>query len=309
MPASRPACPAAFKQRMVAWARAGCTPARALITLILCLVPLLSTAQTPDAADGRTYQFEGMTFDLFLSGQPRDSTVVYFPGCNGRDDFGALYQDFHVEKLRQAWSGRVNIVRVQLVNDATLGAVNGLCFWSAEEMSRKGVSTLDFARKVGRLAQAWIASQPWFNGKLHFFGFSYGGRVSMMVNSVAATRGQFTSVTGIWPMCRPEQAFRSNRPHTPTRLYSTLDDPLSHISNCPSFYPEEGAPVLEIITYPGDRHSWMTHPSVKNRRVWWPNHRIWSTGDYIEEYAQRTWQGWVAWARCLEQSAGSCRGS
>lgn len=279
---------------------------RTLIGLLVALCALVATDQALSAPRGETLTFDGITFDLYLTGQPNDSTVIYFPGCNGRDDYGRRYQDFHVGKMQQAWSSRINIVRVQLVNDATQGAVNGLCFWSAEEMNRRGVSTLEFARKVGHLARGWVATQPWFNGKLHFFGFSFGGRVAMMVNSVAATRGAFTSVTGIWPMCRPEYAFKANRPHTPTRLYSTIDDPLSNISNCPSFYPDGGSPLLEIVTYPGDRHSWMTHPEVKNRRVWWPNHRLWSTGDYVEEYADRTWHGWTAWARCLERSAGPC---
>jgi hypothetical protein len=160
---------------------------RALIGLILALSFAVATAQTLAAPPAESLTFEGMTFDLYLSGQPNDPTVLYFPGCNGRDDYGKRYQDFHVAKMQQAWASRVNIVRVQLVNDATQGAPSGLCFWSAEEMNRRGVSTLAFARKVGHLARGWVATQPWFNGTLHFFGFSFGRRVAMMVNSMAAT--------------------------------------------------------------------------------------------------------------------------
>ena len=74
--------------------------------------------------NAETVKVEGMTVDVFLSGNPSDPTVMYFPGCNGKDTFGAKYQDFHVQKMAKAWDGKVNIVRLQLVNDIT-HVING----------------------------------------------------------------------------------------------------------------------------------------------------------------------------------------
>lgn len=253
-------------------------------------------------ASAQTVTIDGMTADLFLSGQSSDPTVLYFPGCNGRDAFGAKYQDFHVKKIIAAWGGRVNIVRLQLVNDITNGATDGTCFWSPEKSKEAGVDSYEFAKKIGHVSKSWISKQPWFNGNLHFFGFSYGGRVSLFVNFVSATRGQFKTVTGIWPLCRKEYHINAHTPHTPTRFYSTENDPLSDIKNCRSFYPGGGGNLIEIITYPGNEHSWMTHPDLKYQRVWWPNHKIWSVSKYVEEFAEKTWSSWVEWARCMEVS-------
>jgi dienelactone hydrolase len=272
--------------------------------LALCVCLAASTS-----VRSQTMSVNGLTIDLFLSGQPADSTVLYFPGCNGLDDFGRKYQNFHVSKMQAAWGGRVNIIRLQAVNDVTQGRPNGLCFWSAQEMERLGVSSSRFAQSAGRLASEWIRRQPWFNGHLHFFGFSYGGRVSLMANFIAQTRGQFRSVTGIWPTCRKDQPMKAGTPHTPTRLYSTEGDPISEIGNCRTFYPDGVGEWIQVITYPGDRHSWMTHPEVKGLRVWWPNAGVWTTGEYIPEYAEKTWTGWTRWARCLEVSSvpSDCR--
>jgi dienelactone hydrolase len=249
---------------------------------------------------GTTLKVHGSTVDLFLSGRPSDSTVMYLPGCNGRDAYGAKYQDFHVTKMAAAWSGQVNIVRLQLVNDVTQGTTNGTCFWTAEKNRQEGTESYELAKKAGDIARDWVSKQAWFNGNLHFFGFSFGGRVSLMVNFIAATRGQFKTVTGIWPLCRKDYPIKAHMPHTPSRFYSTEDDPLAEIRNCRSFYPNGGGEMIEIITYPGRAHSWMTHPDVKDRRVWWPNHGIWSESRYIEEYAEKTWSSWSAWARCRE---------
>jgi hypothetical protein len=168
---------------------------------------------------GQTVKIDGMTVDLFLSGNPSDPTVMYFPGCNGKDAFGAKYQDFHVQKMAKAWDGKVNIVQLQLVNDITQGVTDGMCFWSVEQNKKAGSESFEFAKKVGLIASSWVVKQPWYNGNLHFFGFSYGGRVSLMVNFMAATKGQFKTVTGIWPLCRKEYPIKANAPHTPTRLY------------------------------------------------------------------------------------------
>jgi dienelactone hydrolase len=250
----------------------------------------------------QTVKVDGMTVDLFLSGNPSDPTVMYFPGCNGKDTFGAKYQDFHVKKMAKAWDGKVNIVQLQLVNDITHGMTDGMCFWSVEQNKKVGAESFEFAKKVGHIASSWVMKQPWYNGNLHFFGFSYGGRVSLMVNFIAATKGQFKTVTGIWPLCRKEYPIKANAPHTPTRLYSTEKDPLSDIGNCRSFYPNGGGDMIDVVTYAGSEHSWMTHPDLKYARVWWPNHKIWSESKYIESYAEKTWTSWVSWAKCIEGS-------
>ena len=59
------------------------------------LFPILSLAWSlwaflPSAL-AQTVKIDDMTVDLFLSGNPSDPTVMYFPGCNGKDVFGAKY--------------------------------------------------------------------------------------------------------------------------------------------------------------------------------------------------------------------------
>ena len=251
----------------------------------------------------QSMQVNGMSIDLFLSGNPSDSTVFYFPGCNGKDVFGAKYQDFHVQKIKAVWQNKVNIVVLQLVNDVTKGEKDGMCFWSVEKNNQMGVSSFNFAQQVGDLSRDWLVKQSWYNGNAHFFGFSYGGRVSLMVNFIARTKNQFKTVTGIWPLCRKEYPIKAYMPHTPTRFYSTEKDPISEISNCKSFYPQDGGGQIEVITYPGNQHSWMTHPDLKYNRVWWPNHKVWSVSEYIPEYAEKTWNSWHQWSLCNESSA------
>lgn len=251
----------------------------------------------------QSMQVNGMSIDLFLSGNPSDSTVFYFPGCNGKDVFGAKYQDFHVQKIKAVWQNKVNIVVLQVVNDVTKGEKDGMCFWTTEKSDQMGVSSYKFAQQVGDISRDWLVKQSWYNGNAHFFGFSYGGRVSLMVNFIAKTKNQFKTVTGIWPMCRKEYPIKANMPHTTTRFYSTEKDPISEISNCKSFYPQDGGGQIEVITYPGNQHSWMTHPDLKYNRVWWPNHKVWSVSEYIPEYAEKTWNSWHQWSLCNETSA------
>ena len=265
-------------------------------SVFVLLIYLLSLSN----AMAQSIQVNGMSMDLFLSGNPSDSTVFYFPGCNGKDVFGAKYQDFHVQKIKAVWQNKVNIVVLQLVNDVTKGEKDGMCFWSVEKNDQMGVSSYKFAQQVGDISRDWLVKQSWYNGNAHFFGFSYGGRVSLMVNFIAKTKNQFKTVTGIWPLCRKEYPIKANLPHTPTRFYSTEKDPISEISNCKSFYPQDGGGQIEVITYPGNQHSWMTHPDLKYNRVWWPNHKVWSVSEYIPEYAEKTWNSWHQWSLCNE---------
>ena len=111
-----------------------------------CLSVLLGFCLAlPWAGHAQSLHAQGITMDLHLSGHPGDPTVVYFPGCNGLDEFGRKYQEFHLQRIRAAWGNRVNVVRVQAINDVTQGRPNGLCFWTAAEMDQAGVSTYPFA--------------------------------------------------------------------------------------------------------------------------------------------------------------------
>jgi hypothetical protein len=128
----------------------------------------------------QTVKVDGMTVDLFLSGNPSDPTVMYFPGCNGKDAFGAKYQDFHVKKMAKAWDGKVNIVQLQLVNDITHGMTDGMCFWSVEQNKKVGAESFEFAKKVGHIASSWVMKQPWYNGKPSSQPWQAAGRCSAL---------------------------------------------------------------------------------------------------------------------------------
>jgi len=261
--------------------------------LILCL------ALFTNFAFAQTVNINGHTADLFLSGNKGDSTVIYFPGCNGKDAMGAKYQDFHMEKIKAQWKGKVNIVRLQLVNDLTQGAQNGSCFWDTKTANERGLNSYKFSNIIGDIATQWVPKQDWYNGNIHFFGFSYGGRVAMFVNSVRATDGAFKTVTSIWPICIEAQRFAGTTVHTPTRIYGGERDPISTPKNCPTFYQNTNS-NLELVLYDTDKHSWMTHPTFTNQRVWWPNHKLWTESAYDAELADKTWASWTVWAKSKE---------
>ena len=206
-------------------------------------------------------------------------------------------------RIQKEFNDDVNVIMPQLVNDVTQGAKDGACFWDFELQNTK-VNSLVLARRVGDVLP-WIKEQKWFNGTAHFFGFSQGGRVGLFINTIGKTRGFFKSATLVWPNCLPRY-----RPptlleaHTPTRIYSTENDPLSQPKNCPSFYSNPY--LIELKLYPGEMHSWATHPSNPPMKTFWTSYQINVTQQYVTQYADDMWSTWAIWAICMEQE-GSCK--
>jgi hypothetical protein len=66
-----------------------------------------------------------------------------------------------------------------------------------------------------------------------------------------------------WPLCRKAYPIKANAPHTPTRLYSTEQDPLPVMGNSPHFYPNGGGDLMDTVTYPGSAHSWVSWGKCK----------------------------------------------
>ena len=246
----------------------------------------------------------GSTVDVYPSGRPDSRTVIYVPGCNGKDEFGRLYQSFHLEKLKSVFSGDVNVVMVQVFDDITKGSKDGMCFLEAEKQNEIGANSLTLARKVGDVLP-WVKQQPWFNGTAHYFGFSQGGRVGIFANSIGKTKGFFKTFNLIWPMCLPEYKPPTTlTSHTPTRIYATENDPISQPKNCPSFYTSESP--IELKLFPGDIHSWATLPSLPPHTEYWPNYKKNVTHGYVHKYADEMWFTWSEWARCMEKD-GPCK--
>ena len=241
----------------------------------------------------------GSTVDVYLSGRPDSRTVIYIPGCNGKDEIGRLYQPFHLERLKSVFDGDVNVLMIQVFDDVTKGAKHGVCFLDAQKQNEIGTNSLVLARKIGDVLP-WVKQQPWFNGTAHYFGFSQGGRVGIFANSIGKTRGFFKTFNLIWPMCLPEYKPPTTlTAHTPTRIYATENDPISQPKNCPGFYSPDSS--IELKLFPGNIHSWATHPSIPQHTDYWPNYKQNVTHGYVKEYADSMWSTWSEWAKCMEK--------
>ncbi len=265
-------------------------------------------AQTIQIQSARAPELGKISLDLYLSEKPDASTVIYLPGCNGRDRVGSQYQDFHIEKIREHWANPVNIVRVQVANDLTQGAENGVCFWGGVEDPRsKGrIITLDAALKTV-VVQNWVSRQPWYNGQMHLFGFSWGGLVGLWIAGDKMPSSSLKSVTLIWPVCIEGAAAPYGQVTLPTRIYATENDPISEPNRCPGLFTGNRE-WLELHLYPGNTHSWMTHPAQNAGATYWPNWKRTSYSFYNPDYAERTWSSWARWAKCLESKQSSeCR--
>lgn len=274
-----------------------CKSMRYLITtaLLSCLI---------QGANADTASVNGSTIDFFLSGKKNSRTVVYLPGCNGKDQIGILYQNFHLEKIKTQFNDDVNVVMVQLFDDITKGAKDGVCSFEVKKINEVGANSFVLAKKVGTIIP-WLKEQPWFNGTAHFFGFSQGGRVGLIVNSSEETKGFFKTVNLIWPMCLERYKFpKKLTAHTPTRVYATEDDPLSQPKNCPNLYSPDSP--IELKLFPGNVHSWATHPSITTHSAYWPNYNLSVTHSYVKSYAEEMWTSWASWARCMETNT-HCR--
>ena len=195
-----------------------------LLTLLL-LIGLSST-------QAESIKFNNQTVDIYIKATPAP-TILYIPGCNGLDDFGKKYQKFHQEEFAKVFPD-ANFVVVQITNDITKGAKNGRCFWNDQTDERlKSYQSFHQAEYIVNLGN-FIKTQPWSNGDIHVFGFSYGGRIGLWLNSTTLGKPDvFKSVSLIWPFCKG-RFYPLGNIHTPTRIWATEKDPLSDAWNCHS---------------------------------------------------------------------------
>ena len=248
----------------------------------LCCFVFFTTASSAQSAT-----VAGITVDVFLSGRTNSRTVIYVPGCNGKDAIGRLYQPAHLAKLQQLFNNDVNVLIPQVFDDVTKGAKDGVCYLDTAKQNEIGTNSLVLARKVAEILP-WIKEQPWFNGTAHYFGFSQGGRVGIFSNSLTKTKGFFKTYNLIWPMCLAEYAPTTLLDaHTATRIYATESDPISQPKNCPSYYTPQSPIYLRL--FPGDAHSWVTHPSIPAHTDYWPNYKKFVFHRYVREYADEMW--------------------
>ena len=240
---------------------------------------------------------DGYSVDLYLEKKP-SATILYIPGCNGLDKYGQAYQEFHKMKFKETWP-EANFVISQYVNEFTNGSVDGRCDWPGTDIRLKGRQSYDQALHTIELAK-WIKLQPWSNGEVHLFGYSWGGRVGLWLPGDARGKaGVFKSVALIWPDCRPVDKFQAGLIHTPTRIWATEDDPLSIPKNCPNFY-KSPSDKLMLSLFPGNTHSWFDGPFGPTYTRWWPVQRLSVRHEYNEGWTNQTFIDWKAWVESLK---------
>jgi dienelactone hydrolase len=222
-------------------------------------------------------------------------TILYVPGCSGLDSGGRSYQNYHLSKFKEVWPD-ANIVVSQYVNDITRGSSGGRCDWDGADIRLKDKQSWHQAEHTIRLAE-WVKTQPWSNGEVHLFGFSWGGRVGIWIpGSEKGQSGVFKSVALIWPDCRPIHKIRAGNLHTPTRIWATENDPLSIPKNCPSYYVDKDK-KLTLSLFPGETHSWMTGPAFTPYTRWWPQQKVNVRSEFNESWANQTFIDWKNWAK------------
>lgn len=224
-------------------------------------------------------------------------TILYVPGCNGLDSGGIRYQGYHLSKFKEVWP-EANIVISQYVNDITQGASGGRCDWDGNDSRLKDKQSWHQAEHTIRLAE-WIKNQPWSNGEVHLFGYSWGGRVGIWIpGSEKGRAGVFKSVALIWPDCRPIHKIRAGDLHTPTRIWATENDPLSIPKNCPNFYVDKDK-KLTLTLFPGETHSWIDGPGFSSYTRWWHVQKVQVRHEFNESWANQTFIDWKNWAQDL----------
>lgn len=242
----------------------------------------------------QTTKVNGNSVDLYVQ-KTAAPTILYIPGCSGLDQFGQNYQAFHKNKFKEIWPD-ANFIISQYVNDYTNGSVNGRCDWEGSDSRLKTHQSFDQARSTIELAK-WIKEQPWSNGEIHLFAFSWGGRVGIWIpGDLRGTAGVFKSVALIWPDCRPDYKFQAGALHTPTRIWATEEDPLSMAKNCPNFF-KTPTDKLTLTLFPGNTHSWFTGPFFKPFTKWWPVQRVSVKHEYNEDWTNQTFKDWKDWAQ------------
>lgn len=268
-----------------------------LIALLQLFFVVSVYAQTGIAKnDGQSFTVtvNEKTVDVFkASANEKNTTILYVPGCNGLDDFGIKYQKYHLSKFRETWP-EANFIITQFVNDITKNESTGRCDWDAKKTNETNSNSYQQAAYIISLAE-WIVKQPWSNGEIHLFGFSWGGRVGLWLPADKIGKpGIFKSVALIWPACGKDLQFDAGRLHTPVRIWSTEKDPLSIPTNCINFY--SNTDLFSIKLYPGDTHSWFTGPFFRPYYRWWPTQRIRVRHEFNEKWANETFLEWKAWA-------------
>jgi dienelactone hydrolase len=263
------------------------------ILLTLLLFCSLSIAQA------ETIKFDNHTVDIFTKSSP-SPTILYIPGCNGLDEFGKKYQKFHREEFAKVFPN-ANFVIVQLTNDITKGAENGLCHWDPRSDERlKDYQSFHQAKYIVNLGD-FIKQQSWSNGEIHVFGFSYGGHTGLWLNGTTIGKPNlFKSVSLIWPFCKmPIRNHQFGNIHTPTRIWATEKDPLSDAWNCHRYY-SGNKDLLTLTLYEGGNHCWFTHPSINGVSIYWPVWRVQVFHKFDRALFDKTMTDWKIWIDGLE---------
>lgn len=256
-----------------------------LFALVISLLCITLHAQERAVVDNNSV-------DLYITKEAA-STILYIPGCSGLDNFGKKYQEFHRSKFKEIWP-EANIVISQYVNDYTQGSVDGRCDWKGSDPRLQGKQSFDQAVHTIKIAN-WIKQQPWSNGVVHLFGFSWGGRVGLWLpGDIRGNAEVFKSVALIWPDCRPTDKLTAGVLHTPTRIWATEEDPLSVPTNCPTFYTGDKS-KLTLKLFPGNNHSWFDGPFFQPFNRYWPVQKVWVRHAFNQEWTDQTFVAWKKW--------------
>lgn len=244
-------------------------------------------------ANTNATKVDGATVHLYEK-KIASPTILYVPGCNGLDSAGSSYQNYHLSKFKEVWP-EANIVVSQYVDDITRGGSGGRCDWDGTDIRLKDKQSWNQAEHTIRLAE-WVKAQPWSNGEVHLFGFSWGGRVGIWIpGSEKGKAGVFRSVALIWPDCRPIHKIRAGDLHTPTRIWATENDPLSVPKNCPNYYVDKDKKLM-LSLFPGETHSWIDGPGTLTTTRWWPQQKVYVRHEFNESWANQTFTDWKKWA-------------
>jgi len=263
-----------------------------LTSLLLCAASSIAGAQ-------QLIKANGVDVDLQLASQSPAPVILYVPGCNGLDDIGRAYQAFHKQEIRKRWP-EAHLVLVEAVNMVTNGSSMGACDWPREhpQYKARGIDrpTLHFVQQINQVRE-WIGLQTWAQQQpVHLFGFSLGGQLGMYLAGNQSQPGSFKSIALIWPSCIEAEKLKLGKLHTPTKIWATESDPLSRAQECHRSY-SDGLELLELHLWPGDLHSWMTHPGVPKSERFWPRANVTIKHQFVKEYNDQTWDQWVQWAQ------------
>ena len=265
--------------------------------LVSLLIFLISGCASVGSSSISRQTVDSATVDIVIKNN-NGPAILYIPGCSGLDKFGRQYQQYHLKKFQEVWPN-ANIVISQYVNDYTKGEEGGKCDWLDGNPRLNGKQISNQAEHTQKLGD-WIKTQTWSNGDVHLFGFSYGGAVGLWApahnrSTVTGKPYLFKTVALIWPDCRPVFRQFFGNIHTPLRIWSTEDDPLSVPKNCSTFYTDSDK-KLSLKLYPGNTHSWMTSPDFIPFTSYWPNQKVHVRSEFKKEWADETFREWQQWA-------------